>query len=267
MDIDSATLLYFSPTRTTRQVLEGIAQGMQLATVEHVDLTPPEVEVRKPAEMHTGLAVIGAPVYGGRLPAYAVSRLRRIKGNGAPAVVVVVYGNRAYEDALLELRDLAVEIGFKPVAAGAFIGEHSFSTNVATIAAGRPDAKDLRKAREFGETVRDKMRSRRTLDGTSPLRVPGNSPYKEWRGLSNIAPVTRETECAKCEQCASVCPTAAIVVREAVLTDPAVCIRCCACVKACSTGARVMDDPRIRQVAEHLSTNCCLRKEPEMYYL
>jgi ferredoxin len=265
MNINSAKLIYFSPTRTTRKVIKGIAQGVQVATVQHVDLTPPDDRTRKFAEMHDGLAVIGSPVYGGRLPTDMVSRFRRLRGNDAPAVIVVVYGNRAYEDALLELRDLALEAGFKPVAAGAFIGEHSYSNNATPIAVGRPDVEDLRKAKEFGKMIQGKMGNMRALDEIDPIRVPGNFPYKERGGLSNIAPVTYETECAKCEQCASVCPSAAITVKDTVVTDRSVCIRCCACIKTCSTGARVMNDPRIRQVAEQLSVNCRIRNEPETY--
>jgi ferredoxin len=265
MNISSAKLIYFSPTQTTRKVIEGIAQGVGVVTVEHLDLTPPEARTRKFAEMREELAIMGAPVYSGRLPADAVLRLQRLKGNGAPAVIFVVYGNRAYEDALLELRDLALAAGFTPIAAGAFIGEHSFSTDIAPIAVGRPDAEDLAKAKEFGEMIDKKIRTIGTLDELPLLRVPGNFPYKERGALSNISPVTDEAVCAKCEECASVCPTAAITVRDAVLTDRSLCIRCCACVKACSTGARAMEDTRIRQAAEQLSMNCRIRKEPEMF--
>ncbi len=265
MNINSTKLIYFSPTQTTRKVIESIAQGIHFTTVEHIDLTPPEASTRKPTEMHGVLAIIGAPVYSGRLPADMVRRLRRLKGNDSPAVIVVAYGNRAYEDALLELRDLSLEAGFKPVAAGAFIGEHSYSTDAAPIAVGRPEVEDLAKAKEFGTMVREKIRTIRTLDELSPLQVPGNFPYKEASGLSGISPVTQELVCAKCERCASVCPTAAITVRGTVLTDRSLCIRCCACVKSCSTGARMMEDPRIRQVAEQLSMNCRIRKEPETF--
>ncbi len=195
----------------------------------------------------------------------AASWLRRLKGNDTPAIIVVVYGNRAYEDALSELRDLALEAGFKPVAAGAFIGEHSFSNDAAPIAVGRPDAEDLRKAKEFGKVIHEKIRNMQTFDETFPLHVPGHFPYKERGALSNISPVTNETVCTKCEKCAAVCPTAAITVRDTVATDRSVRIRCCACIKTCSTGARVMEDPRIKQIAEQLSINCRKRNEPEMY--
>lgn len=265
MNILSANLIYFSPTRTTRKIIEGIAQGVQVVTVEHVDLTPPEAMIREFAGIHDKLAIIGSPVYGGRLPPEMVSRFRRLKGNGAPAVIVAVYGNRAYEDALLELRDLALEGGFNPVAAGAFIGEHSYSGNATPIAVGRPDDEDLAKATEFGKLIHGKMSNLRTLDGMPPLQVPGNFPYKEFRMMSGIVPVIHEAVCSKCGRCATFCPTAAITMGDAVATDGGLCIRCCACVKFCPAGARAMDDPRIREVAEQLASNCGNRKESETY--
>jgi ferredoxin len=265
MHINFAKLIYFSPTQTTRKIIEGIAQGVQVGTVEHVDLTPPDAGMRKLAEMHDELAIIGSPVYAGRLPSVAISRLRKLTGNGAPAVVVVVYGNREYEDALLELRDVALAAGFRPIAAGAFIGEHSFSNNTTPIAVGRPDAEDLRKAVEFGRKVHQKMRNMRALDEMSMLQVPGNIPYKERGMLSNISPVTQVSVCANCGKCSLICPTAAISLRDTAVTDQSVCIRCCACVRTCPAEARTMEDPRIRQVAEWLSINYCKRKEPETY--
>ena len=265
MNTNSAKLVYFSPTQTTKRVVEGIVQGIQIGQVEHLDLTPPESRTRKFKELHDELAIIGAPVYGGRIPMDAAYRLRRLKGHDTLAVVVVVYGNRAYEDALLELRDLVVEAGFIPVAGGAFLGEHSFSTKTIPIAHGRPDAKDLRKAAEFGELIRAKMRDIHTLDEIPPLHVPGNLPYKERGKSPRISPITLENLCTKCEKCATVCPTAAIVVQDTVATDPDVCIWCCACVKNCPTNARVMENSRIRQSVEWLSKNCAERQDPEIY--
>ena len=215
--------------------------------------------------MHKELAIIGSPVYGGRLPIDMISRLQRFKGNDTPAVIVVVYGNRAYEDALLELRDLTLKLGFHPIAAGAFIGEHSFSNNETPIAVGRPDAEDLSKAKEFGKKIHEKVEKMRTLDKISLLRVPGNFPYKQLKLLSNITPVTQQTGCTQCGECKEVCPAAAITVGETVVTDQSLCIKCCACVKTCTTGARVMADQRMREIAEKLSTSCRERKEPETY--
>ncbi|HEY6871398.1 MAG TPA: 4Fe-4S binding protein [Geobacteraceae bacterium] len=263
MNITSATLIYFSPTRTTRKVLEGIAQGARIVAAEHLDLTPPEAMTQQAVEIRDDLAIIGSPVYGGRLPAEMISRFRRTRGNGTPAVIVAVYGNRGYEDALLELRDIALAAGFTPVAAGAFVGEHSFSGNGTPIGVGRPDGKDLTKAEEFGKLVREKMGHLRALGGMPPLRVPGNFPYKELRLPGGIAPVIDETSCATCGRCVPFCPTGAI---NAAATDSGLCIRCCACIKSCPAGARTMAEPRMRRLAEQLAVNCGERKEPETYF-
>jgi ferredoxin len=265
MSINSVKLIYFSPTQTTKKIVEGIAQGVQVATVERVDLTPPDAGMQQLAGIHDELAIIGFPVYGGRLPAVAISRLRKFSGHGAPAVIVVVYGNRAYEDALLELRAAALEAGFRPIAAGAFIGEHSFSNNATPIAAGRPDAEDIGKATAFGKMIREKMRNIPVSDQTGSLFVPGNFPFKELRMLSDVAPAIQKMLCTRCRMCPVVCPTAAIDTDDPTLTDKRLCIRCCACIKSCPAGAKTMDDPRIRQVAEQLSVNCSHRKEPETY--
>ena len=265
MKIDSTKLIYFSPTQTTRKVIEGIAQGVQIAPVEHIDLTPPPTTMQKLVEMYEELAIIGSPVYAGRLPAEVISRFRRLRGNDTPAVIVVVYGNRAYEDALLELRDLVLDLGFNPVAAVAFIGEHSYSSNVTPVAVGRPDMEDLIEAKEFGKMIHEKIRNISKLDGMVSLQVPGNFPYKELRMLSGITPLTQEIMCSNCATCASVCPTAAIAVGDTVISDSRLCIRCCACIKSCPTGARIMADSRIKQLSEWLTTNCSKRKEPEIY--
>jgi ferredoxin len=265
MNINSVKPVYFSPTKTTKRVVEGIAQGIQVDILEQLDLTPPEARTREFEEMHDELAIIGAPVYGGRIPTEAVYRLRRIRGNGTPAVVVAVYGNRAYDDALLELRDLVAALGFRLVAGGAFIGEHSYDSEATPIACGRPDAQDLEKAKGFGELIREKMREMCTLDEMPFLQVPGDFPYKEWDPPSGISPITDEIQCTLCAICASICPTAAIAVGDTIMTDQKACILCSACVKNCSTGARVWDNPWTKWAANWVSTNCRERKEPEMY--
>jgi ferredoxin len=223
------------------------------------------VETQPFGEITDELTILGAPVYSGRLPIEAVQRLRRLKARETPAVVAVVYGNREYEDALLELKNLAGEQGFRPIAAGAFIGEHSYSTNDKPIAVGRPDAADLNQAREFGERVFHKLTNVQELDRMPALEVPGNFPYKERMERPLEAPTTRETLCTLCGTCASVCPTAAVVVENAVITEPERCILCQACVKNCPTGARVMEVERIKKVADWLRTNYARRKEPEMF--
>lgn len=264
MNINATGLIFFSPTQTTKKIIKGIAQGLQATSEQYFDLTLPDTVAQPTQEFTQDLAIIGAPVYAGRLPSVMLSRLKQIKGNGRPAVIVVVYGNRAYEDALIELRNVALEIGFKPIAAGAFIGEHSYSTSDLPIAKSRPDADDIATAHTFGNKIRKKLLTE-TSNPNELLQVPGNFPYKEIQMFSGIVPSVNEALCSRCGKCVPICPTAAIDKENPMNTAKDLCIRCCACVKACPSDAKVWDDPRIKQAAEWLYTNFSTRKEPEIY--
>lgn len=152
---------------------------------------------------------------------------------------------------------------------GVFIGEntanYALDNDTAKIAKGRPDTGDLKKALEFGRMVWKKVSDIRALDELSPLQVPGNFPYIIRPKSPRTSPATQETLCTRCEECARVCPTAAIVIRDKVLTNQDACMMCCACVKNCPTGARVCDHTWMRQAGEWLSANYRERKEPEIY--
>jgi len=265
MNINKATLICFSPTGTTKKILTGILEGFQVDTIRQIDLTLPAAKTGDFVIRQNDFAVIGAPVYAGRIPAVAAERLKQLQADKTPAVIVVLYGNRAFEDALLELSRLVKEAGFIPVAAAAFIGEHSYSTQVTPIAAGRPDARDLMQARDFGARVRKKLAEIPNLDTTGALPLPGNFPYKDYGAWPAMAPVILEDLCNLCGQCAAVCPTAAISVDTTVLTDKKQCILCCACVKSCPVEACVMEEPLIKQIAQWLSTTFQERKEPEIF--
>jgi ferredoxin len=265
MEIEKVNLVYFSPTHTTKKILEGISQGIQAKIVEHFDLTLPEADTGSTETIGNDLTIFGIPVYGGRVPLTALERLQRFKGQKTPAVVVAVYGNREFEDALLELKNLVVEAGFKPLAGGAFIGEHSFSKESLPIAEGRPDNADEDVTRSFGQKILEKLKEQKSADDISIIEVPGNFPHKERSSRGAISPITQEDDCTQCETCASVCPTGAITVADTVVTDAEKCILCCACVKNCPSEARVMDNPNIQKMAEWLNTNCSKRKDPETF--
>ena len=265
MHVEPITLISFSPTGTTKTVLEGIAQGLQADVAEFVDLTRPEADAREFPPFHDTLAILGAPVYGGRIPAVAAARFSRLRAKGIPAIIVAVYGNREYEDALLELKDIAIAGGFVPVAGAAFIGEHSFDEETTPIATGRPDIQDMRNTEELARMIRGKMERLDTLGDMPPLHVPGNTPYKDGMSWPPMSPVTMGSLCTKCGACAAACPTAAIIVGDTVVTDEYLCILCTACVKNCPAGARTWQHPNVEEAANWLSTNCHERKEPEFY--
>ena len=266
MEIQKVKLLYFSPTGTTQKVLESIARGVTAEDVEHIDLTLPQGAQQTIPFFSDELVIIGAPVYGGRLPVDAIHRFKQLKANKTLAVLIVLYGNREFEDALLELKNLSIELGFHPVAGGAFIGEHSFATKDVPIANGRPDSLDVQKAMDFGARIKDTVTALPSPDAQMDLDIPGKFPYDAGgaRAMA-VSPMTREDTCTVCGTCASVCPTAAISINGSVATTVELCIRCCACIKNCPTGARVMEDSMWKKITNWLNENCSTRKEPQVF--
>jgi len=265
MKPEPVTLIYFSPTHTTKRVLDRIACGLGASSVERIDLTPPSSRTRRLPDVRGGLTIIGAPVYAGRIPLEAAQRIRRLQAHGAVAVVVALYGNREYEDALLELRDIAIEAGFVPVAGAAFIGEHSYNSAETPIATGRPDAADMEKAEQFGAVVRHALDALETIEGLPLLQVAGEFPYRERSKEPKGTPTTLSDLCTRCGECVAACPVAAIDAGDVLNTDENLCILCSACVKACPTDARVWEHAWVRSAATWLTENCSARKEPETY--
>lgn len=265
MNVKTVTLAYYSPTRTTQKILQGIAEGLNAENVQQVDLTLPETA--PPADKQADLILIGVPVYEGRVAQTAIPRLQQITAGQTPAVVVVLYGNRDYEDALLELGDLVADKGFLPIAGGAFIGEHSFASDTRPMANGRPDDQDLAKAREFGANIRAKLDNMASIDDAVRIDLPGNTPYifRDRSPLADRAATTMEETCTLCGTCASLCPVGAITIEDTVLTDNLACTLCNACVKSCPSGARVVDDPMVNKIANWVSKNFQERREPETF--
>ena len=252
-------LIYFSPTGTTRKTMTAIAQGLGMGKVIHHDLT----RVREGIELNLdeGVAVIGFPVYAGRVPEPFLQRIERLRGGGVPAIIVAVYGNRAFEDALLEMADVCRAKGFTVTAAAAFIGEHSYASPSHPVALGRPDRDDLDRAVEFGTLA---SRAAAVSSRREP-QVPGDFPYKQRPPLGGAAPDTDHGLCTRCGACAGVCPTFVIEVGDTVRTNAAGCIKCCACTRICPAGARTMNHPLVAERRQMLVDNCSRRKEPELF--
>lgn len=222
-------------------------------------------EKKIPQKLNTSLIVFGAPVYSGRVPKVAAECFRQLSVSGIPAVPVVVYGNREYEDALLELKDICIRCGGVPVAAGAFIGEHSFSTPPAPIAPGRPDENDLTLAVEFGQKIGRLMESIEQDKPDATVSVPGNYPYKKPTVAIGVPFIDVSDDCTACGICVAVCPVDAINEEQGYCTLDDVCIHCCACIKACPESARIMKDGLFKEFAAKLNQTCGVRKEPETF--
>ena len=264
MKIRKIWLVSFSPTRTSKSVIDAIASGSSDIPRETIDLTYPGTDLKREFAADE-LVVIGVPVYAGRVAPLAVQRLAAIQGNDTPAIVVVTYGNREYEDALIELRDIAEKAAFKPLAACAFIGEHSFSGLETPIGAARPDAPDLAIAAEYGAKAIEKLATLEDLISLNSLDVPGDIPYKEGMGPLPFSPEVIESGCTQCKECIPTCPAGAISMESGIVVDKNLCIFCCACIKNCPEGAMIMDAAPVKEKRQWLYENCTERKEPELY--
>ncbi len=258
-------LIYFSPTGTTKTLLKALAKGMGISRPRVTDITSPVVRKAPAPAFKNELVLVGAPVYAGRIPEQVADYLKQLKAEQTPVVLVVLYGNRGYEDALLELKTLTQEVGFTPLAAAAFIGEHSFSSADCPIAPGRPHAGDLKTAEEMGGRVRAVLNIAETVDQIREVAVPGNHPFREGLGTLPITGIVVSDECSECGVCLSVCPMEAIDAANGFAAVAGACTMCCACIKSCPQGARSMAQGPFMEKAQLMSKNCAVPKTPEIF--
>lgn len=265
--------MYFSPTGTTKKVVMEIAQKLSEkfdCNLGEIDFTLPEDRKKVQSFGETDLVVFGTPVYAGRVPNVLLKYIDTLEGGGALAVPVAVYGNRAYEDSLAELQALLHEDGFIPVAAGAFIGEHSMSY---TLAAGRPDVKDMEIISNFADGIYKKVTEENLPEEWRPLAVGGEWPskgyYKPQDRNGNFIDIRKvvskvSDKCNDCKICAEVCPMGSISYED-VRIYTGICIKCGSCVKRCPTGARYYDDEKFLYHVHEVEDCNMDRKEPETF--
>ncbi len=266
MEIQSLKLAYFSPTGTTRAIVQAVAHGIDQGVREQIDITKPNARKELLQLSGKDLLVFAVPVYLGRVPALLSDWLHTIRADKTPTVCIVVYGNRDYEDALLELKDIMKKNGAIPIACATFIGEHAFSSLDTPIASSRPDAADLNYAEMFGRKIKEKLQSISSLYNISDINVPGNYPYKKLEDLLSVDFIAVSDKCKKCGDCAELCPVGAIDFENYYLIDTEKCILCCACIKHCPEKARTMKEGTVKDIAKRVSEKCKERKEPALFF-
>ena len=242
--------IVFSPTGGTEKVVHILGGHWSENTVK-IDLSDAKTDFSKCIIGKEDPVLIAMPSFGGRAPAVAIERLKQIAGNGAKCTLVCVYGNRAYEDTLVEMEDAAKESGFQVVAAVAAVAEHSIMPQ---YAAGRPDASDKKQLEQFAEQIAGKTKA--------VVSIPGNRPYKKAGGAGLVPKVGKN--CTKCGLCAESCPVQAID-PASFTADAKKCISCMRCVKQCPEKARNVNGAMVSIAAMAIKKACSVRKENELY--
>lgn len=239
----------FSPTGGTNRVADILcgalhSQWTRIDLLEEATLNTTETDV----------CLVAVPSFGGRVPDLAAQRLKGITGP-AKAILVCVYGNRAYEDTLVELQDILTEQGLRPFAAVAAVAEHSI---MHAYAVGRPDDADTLQLAGFAGHIAANLRKK-----TVKLKLPGNRPYKDYK----VAPMIPQAEehCIGCGKCAQRCPTGAINLVDVTKTDTAKCICCMACTAACPIDARKPDPKVVNFLVQRIGFMLVSRKDNELF--
>ena len=245
--------IYFSPTGGTKKEAD-ILSGAISEEFQKINL------LKKGEFGQTfskdDICVISVPAFGGRVPECAAQNIKTFKANGAKAVIVTVFGNRAIDDTLIELYDLAAAVGFKVIAGVEAVAEHSLAR---MYGAGRPNGDDKAELESFVAEIYKKLNA----NNLSIPQIPGNRPYREFKA-SSMSLVVDDT-CINCKKCARECPVNAIPMDNVKTVDGDRCFSCMHCVSACPKNARHNSPEIMKNFEERLRERCAERKPNKLY--
>lgn len=240
---------YFSPTNGTENAV-AILTDYIAKDWRDIDLTKPSTRDNSFEMSKEDFLVIGMPVYSGRLP-QVEGMFDCLKGNDTPCVICACYGNRDYDDTLLELQDELRKRGFICFAGCSMVIPHVYNQK---IGANRPDDKDKVELEQFAEKIKQSLHS-----SIKEVKVKGNNPYKALKE-NNQTPVNNQEVCIGCGKCVAVCPSKAI--NENFIGDGELCVRCMKCVFVCPVNSRSLD---VSKLTNWLEENCSTRSNNDYF--
>lgn len=258
MNISKVHSLFFSATFSTKNVIRNIASLFDNENIEHEISGGSSDEIQK--LQSDELLIVGVPVFSGRVPEIAVEGINRFKGDGTLAVLVCVYGNRDFDDALIELKNIVRSNGFVPIAAAAIVAQHSVFPQ---IASNRPDDKDYIQINEFCTKIKNLIVSTDSFDSSFDLIVKGCEPYRPIKNIP-IHPTSGRL-CNKCGACAKLCPVNAIPLDTPKKTDKTKCISCGRCIVVCPRKTRKYGGLLYMLANWKFKKNYSERKEPDFF--
>ena len=245
--------IIFSPTGGTEKAANAITQCW--GQVETIDLSIANKDFSAITFNSDSLVLIAMPCFGGVAPQLALERLAMINGGSALCAIAVVYGNRAYDNTLVQMEDYAKGAGFKVIAAISAVAEHSI---IRRFAAGRPCSDDCRQLSDFGSQILDKVNSKKLTEPT----IPGSRPYKS--SEAGMIPKADST-CNSCGVCVQSCPAGAISADNPRTSDKKKCISCMRCVSICPLHARNVSSVMTALAAAAIGKACSVEKANELF--